>query len=185
MRRLYRDGALADGRSDRLRLGVSLLVEDGRITWIRPSDDEGPVADAGGLEVIDASGSTIVPGLVDAHSHLTMPGGAHWIDRASDPTETLLDAAENNARLLTGAGVRWARDVGSVTRPDPEGGGRARAVAIRVRERWRGRPGYPHVRAAGTWIMAKGLLPALSVEAANADESSPRRWPSWTTALTW
>ena len=33
-----------------------------------------------------------------------------------------------------------------------------------------GRPGYPHVRAAGTWIMAKGLLPALSVEAANADE---------------
>ena len=107
---------------------------------------------------------------MDAHSHLTMPGGAHWIDRASDPTEALLDAAEANARLLTRAGVRWARDVGSVTRPDPEDGGRARAVAIRVRERWRGRPGYPHVRAAGTWIMAKGLLPALSVEAANADE---------------
>ena len=88
VRRLYRDGALADGRSDRLRLGVSILVEDGRITWIRPSDDEGPVADPGGLEVVDASGSTIVPGLVDAHSHLTMPGGAHWIDRASDPTES-------------------------------------------------------------------------------------------------
>ncbi len=170
MRRLYRDGALADGRSDRLRLGVSILVEDGRITWIRPSDDEGPVADPGGVEVVDASGSTIVPGLVDAHSHLTMPGGAHWIDRALDPTEALLDAAEANARLLTQAGVRWARDVGSVTRPDPENGGRARAVAIRVRERWHGRPGYPHVRAAGTWIMAKGLLPALSVEAADADE---------------
>ena len=170
MRRLYRDGALADGRSDRLRLGVSILVEDGRVTWIRPSDDEGPLVDPGGVEIVDASGSTIVPGLVDAHSHLTMPGGAHWIDRASDPTETLLEAAEANARLLTRAGVRWARDVGSVTRPDPEDGGRARAVAIRVRERWRGRPGYPHVRAAGTWIMAKGLLPALSVEVANADE---------------
>jgi imidazolonepropionase-like amidohydrolase len=170
VRTLYRDGALADGRSDRLRLGVSVLVENGRIAWIRPSDDEGPVADAGGLEVVDASGSTIVPGLVDAHSHLTMPGGAHWIDRASDRTEILLDSAEANARLLAGAGVRWARDVGSVTRPDPEDGGHARAVAIRVRERWRGRPGYPHVRAAGTWIMAKGLLPALSVEAANADE---------------
>ena len=35
MRRLYRDGALADGRSDTLRLGVSVLVEDRRITWIR------------------------------------------------------------------------------------------------------------------------------------------------------
>jgi imidazolonepropionase-like amidohydrolase len=170
VRRLYRDGALADGRSDRLRLGVSILVEDGRIAWIRPSDDEGPVAVPGGLEVVDASGSTIVPGLVDAHSHLTMPGGAHWIDRAADPIGSLLEAAEDNARLLTRAGVRWARDVGSVARPDAGHGGHARAVAIRVREQWRGRPGYPHVRAAGTWIMAKGLLPALSVEAANADE---------------
>jgi imidazolonepropionase-like amidohydrolase len=170
VRRLYRDGALADGRSDRLQLGVSILVEDGRITWIRPSDDEGPLLDPGGVEIVDASGSAIVPGMVDAHSHLTMPGGAHWIDRGSDPTETLLEAAEANAELLTGAGVRWARDVGSVTRRDPDDGGRARAVAIRVRERWRDRPGYPHVRAAGTWIMAKGLLPALSVEVANADE---------------
>ena len=170
MRTLYRDGALADGRSDRLRLGVSILVEDGRITWIRPSDDEGPVAYPGGLEVVDAAGSTIVPGLVDAHSHLTMPGGARWIDRASDSTENLLEYAEANARLLAGAGVRWARDVGSVTRPDPGGGDRARAVAIRVRDGWRGRAGYPHVRAAGTWVMAKGLLPALSVEADDADE---------------
>ena len=31
-------------------------------------------------------------------------------------------------------------------------------------------PGYPHVRAAGTWIMASGLMPALSVEAADGDE---------------
>jgi imidazolonepropionase-like amidohydrolase len=170
VRRLYRDGALADGRSDRISLGVSVLVEDGRIAWIRPSDDEGPVADPGGVEVVDASGSTIVPGMVDAHSHLTMPGGAHWIDRAADPTESLLGYAEANARLLTGAGVRWARDVGSVTRRDPDDGGRSRAVVIRVRDRWRGRPGYPHVRAAGTWIMAKGLMPALSVEARDADE---------------
>ena len=86
MRRLYRDGALADGRSDTLRLGVSVLVEDGRITWIRPSDDEGELPDPGTVDVVDASGSTIVPGFVDGHSHLTMPGGAHWIDRHADPT---------------------------------------------------------------------------------------------------
>jgi imidazolonepropionase-like amidohydrolase len=165
--RLYRDGALADGRSDRLRVGVSILAADGRISWIRPADDEGPLPPD--TEVVDASGSTIVPGMIDAHSHLTMPGGAHWIDRASDPTETLLDVAEANARLLTGAGVRWARDVGSVRREDPDGGP-ARALAISVRERWRSRRGYPHVRAAGTWVMAAGTLPGLSVEAANADE---------------
>jgi imidazolonepropionase-like amidohydrolase len=166
-RRLYRDGALADGRSDRLRLGISILVEDGRIAWIRPSDDKGPVA--AGTAIIDASGSTIVPGMVDGHSHLTMPGGAHWIDRAADPTERLVAAAEANARLLTAAGVRWARDVGSVRRQDPDGGPE-RALALAMRDRWRGRNGYPHVRAAGTWIMAAGYMPSLSVEAANADE---------------
>ena len=169
-RRLYRDGALADGRSDRLRTGVSILVEDGRVAWIRPADDEGPTGDDAVLEVVDASGSTIVPGMVDGHAHLTMPGGAHWIDRGSDPTEQLLATAEANARLLTGAGVRWARDVGSVSRPDLGHDGRDRAVAIRVRDRWRGRPGFPHVRAAGTWIMAAGMLSGLSVEAADADE---------------
>jgi len=165
--RLYRDGALADGRSDQLRHGVSILVEDGRIAWIRPADDEGPIA--ADAEVVDASGSAIVPGMVDGHSHLTMPGGAHWIDRAGDPTETLLDVAEANARLLTSAGVRWARDVGSVRRPDPDGGP-DRALAITLRERWRRQRGYPHVRAAGTWVMAAGTMPGLSVEAANADE---------------
>src|SRR3954465_729405 len=120
-RRLYRDGALADGRSDRLSLGVSILVEDRRITWIRPADDEGPLPDSGGVEVIDASGSTIVPGLVDAHSHVTLPGGAHWIDRLADPLEVQRRYAEQNRRLLTRAGVRWARDVGSVPVPQDDG----------------------------------------------------------------
>ena len=108
---LYRDGALADGRSDRRQLGVSLLARDGVIAWIRPSDDEGEIP--AGTRIIDASGSTIVPGMVDAHSHLTLPGGAHWIQRIGDPPERLVEVAEDNARLLTGAGVRWARDVGS------------------------------------------------------------------------
>lgn len=165
--RLYRDGALADGRSDRCQIGVSILVEDDRIAWIRPADDEGPAApDA---VVIDASGSTIVPGMVDAHSHLTLPGGAHWIDRGRDATEQLVDVAEANAQLLTSAGVRWVRDVGSVRREDPAGTGE-RALAITMRERWRGQRGRPYVRAAGTWVMATGTLPDLSVEASSADE---------------
>ena len=80
-RTLYRDAALADGRSDRLQVGVSVLVEDGTIRWIRPVDDEGDPG--GGIDRIDASGTTIVPGMVDSHSHVTLPGGAHWIDRAA------------------------------------------------------------------------------------------------------
>ena len=90
---LYRDAALADGRSPRLRAGVSLLTEDGLIRWIRPAGDEGDLPP--GCEVVDASGTTIVPGLVDGHSHLTLPGGSHWIARGADPAETLVAVAEH------------------------------------------------------------------------------------------
>jgi len=159
---LYRDAALADATGPQLRLGVSVLVVDDRIAWIRSVDDE---PDAGAdVEVVDASGCTIVPGLVDSHSHLTLPGGAHWIERGFDSAERLLAVAEDNARLQRGAGVRWARDVGSPRRVDPVDG-RTRALALGVRDRWAGRREYPYVRAAGTWITRTGSLPTdLSVE---------------------
>ena len=167
-RTLYRDAALADGQTNELRIGVSVLVEAGKVAWIRPSGDEGLVGK--GTLTIDASGSTIVPGMVDSHSHLTLPGGAHWIDRASDATDSLLAHAEHNAALLRQAGVYWARDVGSPYRKDPNDG-KERGLAIGLRERWAGKQDYPYVRAAGTWVTKKDSLPqGLALEAANGDE---------------
>jgi imidazolonepropionase-like amidohydrolase len=166
---LYRDAALADARSDRLRTGVSVLVVDGRISWIRDAGDEGAIG--AGAEIIDASGATIVAGMVDSHSHVTLPGGAHWIDRIDDPPDVLLRVADHNGRLQTQSGVRWARDVGSPRLADPEDG-RTRALALGVRDRWRGRSDRPYIVAAGTWLDAAGTLPpaAHTVTAANADE---------------
>ncbi len=178
---LYRDAALADGRSDRLQVGISVLVEGDRIRWIRPTDAEedpgldddgdGHTVDAGdaaGLEIVDAGGATIVPGMIDGHSHLTMPGGSHWIDRGADPPGTAVATAARNAALLTQSGVRWARDVGSAIGRDPVDV-RDRALALGVRDRARGRAGWPHIRAAGTWIGGPGALGDLGVEAADAD----------------
>jgi len=166
---LYRDAALADARSDRLRIGVSVLVSDGRVSWIREAGDEGDLG--AGVEVVDASGATIVPGMVDSHSHVTLPGGAHWIDRIDDPPDLLLRVADHNGRLQTQSGVRWARDVGSPRLEDPNDG-RMRALALGVRDRWRGRTDRPYIVAAGTWLDATGTLPpaAHTVTAANADE---------------
>jgi imidazolonepropionase-like amidohydrolase len=169
---LYREGALTDARSAMLQVGVSILVEDGVIRWIRPSDDEGDRGPKSGLEVVDASGATFVPGMVDGHSHLTLPGGAHWIDRVTDAPGVATHVAEHNAGLLSRSGVRWARDVGSRTAKDPVDG-RTRGLALGVRDRWRasGKRAYPYVRAAGTWISRPDVLPdGIALEAANADE---------------
>jgi imidazolonepropionase-like amidohydrolase len=170
VRTLYRGAALTDARSADLRLDISLLVTDDRISWIRPSDGEEDPGPATGLTVVDASGTTIVPGMVDSHSHLTAPGGAHWIDRFRDPPQRAVEAAEDNARLLLSAGVRWARDVGSVTDVDPVDG-RKRALTLGVRDRWRGRRDRPYVRAAGSWIFGAGSAGLTNdIEAANGDE---------------
>jgi imidazolonepropionase-like amidohydrolase len=151
---LYRDAALADGLSPSLRLHVSVLVRDDRIAWMRPADAE---EDPGDAAVVDCSGATIVPGMVDCHSHLTMPGGAHWIDRGGDPPAALLQVAEDNGALQVGSGVRWARDVGAPRGVDPVDG-RERALSLGVRDRWAGRRDRPYVRAAGTWVTRRGTL---------------------------
>jgi imidazolonepropionase-like amidohydrolase len=163
----YTSAALADGLSPALRRPVTVDVADGVITAITDGADPGPVP--AGAAVVDASGATIVPGLVDCHSHLTLQGGAQWIARGGDPTPELIDAAERNAAALLQAGVRWCRDVGSPRRGDG-GDGRERALALGLRDRWHGQPGYPYIRAAGTWVTKAGSLPAgLAIEVTDAD----------------
>jgi imidazolonepropionase-like amidohydrolase len=164
---LYRDAALADGTGPEPRLGVSILVAGGRIEWVGDAGEEPQPAED--TAVVDVSGSTVIPGMVDSHSHLTLPGGAHWIDRGFDPPRRLAEVAEHNARLLRSGGVRWARDVGSPVGDDPVDG-RHRALALGVRDRWSGRREYPYVRAAGCWVSRAGTLPGgLSVEVEDGD----------------
>jgi len=146
---------------------MSVLVDRGVIQWIRPADSE---EDPGDAEVIDAGGATIVPGMIDCHSHLTLPGGSHWIERGADTPEQLLSYAEHNAKLQTNSGVRWARDVGAPVGEDPVDG-RKRSLSLGLRDRWRGHAEYPYVRAAGSWVTRAGSIPmGLAMEAENADE---------------
>src|SRR5512132_3534783 len=148
---VLQDAALADGTSGTLRTAVSLAVENGQIAWVRPNDS----ADTTGAEVVDAGGATIVPAMVDCHSHLTMQGGSHWIVRGDDPAPVLRQVARDNARRLAHAGVLWSRDVGA---PMSDGV----PLSIGVRDELKGKPGVPYVRVAGTWIGKTGY-PAMWV----------------------
>ena len=164
---LYRDGALADGRSATLQRNVSILVEDGLIAWIRPTGGE---EDASGATVVDATGAVFVPGMVDCHSHVTGPGGANWIEHFNDSPEVLASVAEHNGRIGLAAGVRWMRDVGSPIGVDPLDG-RERALALGVRDRWAGRPDRPYLRVAGSWLFKLGTNPMRSaIEVQTGDE---------------
>ena len=148
---LLRGAALADGDGEALRIGMSLLLRDGAIARIAPDDE----IDAGAAEIVDAGGATVVAGLVDCHSHLTMPGGSHWIARGDDPPAVLREVARRNARRLVQAGILWARDVGA---PSADG----RPVSLAVRDELSGRAGDPTILVAGTWIGKTGY-PAMWV----------------------
>ena len=157
-RLLIRDACLADGHSATLQVGVNLLIENGRIARVSPEE-----SDPGDAEVLDGGGATIVPAFVDAHSHLTMPGGSHWIERGSDPPDQLREVARRNAVRLAHAGILWARDVGAPAGPD------GRAVSLQVRQEMAGRIGAPYIRVAGTWIATDGYLP-MTVPVKDGDE---------------
>jgi imidazolonepropionase-like amidohydrolase len=64
---LIHAGRLIDGVSDRARERVTVVVDGGRIRSI----DEGFTAAGQGDEVVDLSGATVLPGLMDMHVHLT------------------------------------------------------------------------------------------------------------------
>jgi len=144
-RTILHDAALADGSSDSLRLGVSVAIADGKIEAIAPNGE----IDQRAATVIDAGGAVIVPGMVDSHSHLTLQGGSHWLDRGGDPPDVLREVARNSAKRLVQAGVLWARDVGA---PSANG----RPISLDVREELKGKPGNPYIRIAGTWIGKTG-----------------------------
>ena len=169
-RTLYRNAALADGRSGTLARNMSVLVKNGQIAWMSPSDSEPDPGPTDGLQVVDARGLTIVPGLVDAHCHLTSPGGKNYLDHFKDPPNQLLETAEENGRLARRAGTAWLREVGSPTVVDPVDG-RHRAIALGIRDRWAARADRPKVRSGGTWLAPPGVLAGgVAVEVRNADE---------------
>jgi imidazolonepropionase-like amidohydrolase len=158
---LIRHVAVADGTAPEPELERSVLVIDDAFAWLGPdADAPGPPT---GCRVVDGGGTTLVPGLVDAHSHATLPGGSHWIARIGDDTDDLLATAEANGEMALRAGTRWFRDVGSPRRD-------GRALALEVRDRWRGRRDRPYIRVAGTWLARAGVLPpGVAFEVADAD----------------
>jgi len=105
-------GLLVDGTDDRPLTDARLVVEDGRVAAVGARES---VAAPDGADHRSFPEATVVPGLVDAHLHLS---GARTMDPTDWVTEsTELGAARATAdlRSLLSAGFTTVRDVGSGT----------------------------------------------------------------------
>ena len=106
---LVHAGSLIDGRADRALGPSTLVIEDGRITAV----ESGHRAPGEGETLIDLSGSTVLPGLMDMHTHLTSElGHGSFVNRfVQDAPEVTLRSTVFARRTLE-AGFTTVRDLG-------------------------------------------------------------------------
>jgi imidazolonepropionase-like amidohydrolase len=101
-------GRLITDASKPARGASTVIVENGRIARIEP----GATAPAGAT-VIDMRSRTVLPGLIDAHVHLTGDPGIPFWREAIDSNEAAALVGVKNALLTARAGFTTVRDLGA------------------------------------------------------------------------
>ena len=115
---VFRDATILDGTGADPVAGRDVIVEEGRIAAVRPSGE--PVS---AETTIDAVGTTLMPGLIDAHVHFalvqpgaSMPGGQSYIEHVlavRGQIEQALHEGFTTVRDAGGLEPAWARVVAS------------------------------------------------------------------------
>ncbi len=114
---VIRAGHLVDVEAGEVTANQSILIVDGKITAV---GDRVIVPD--GTEVIDLSDSYVMPGLIDAHTHLAlmeMDGsdiddhGSYYYTSLIEDTSMRVAQGTMLARAMLEAGFTWVRDTGN------------------------------------------------------------------------
>jgi imidazolonepropionase-like amidohydrolase len=90
----------------------AVLVRNGRIAEVYRGSTERAAVPAG-VEVVHLDGCTILPGLIDAHTHMCLPGdGTPFPDTVAEPRGVVQAIALRNAGVALRAGITTLRDCG-------------------------------------------------------------------------
>jgi imidazolonepropionase-like amidohydrolase len=103
---------LIDGRADAVKDGWAVLVEGDRIAKVGPAAE----VQSAGAKVIDLGNAWLLPGLIDAHTHVLLQGDI----TAADYDEQLLKESTAYRALRASASVRTAVMNGFTTIRDLE-----------------------------------------------------------------
>lgn len=122
--KVIKPGLLIDGLGGPPKTGVTVLLQGSRILWVGRQEQlsgnhqfSGLVDRAGAGQVLDLPQATLLPGLIDCHTHTNMPGDGRTgeeVDRETDDVR-LLRSARNVRRALE-SGVTTLCDSGAWNR---------------------------------------------------------------------
>jgi imidazolonepropionase-like amidohydrolase len=113
-RTLIRAGRLIDGEFDRVRVDQGVLIEGDRI--IRVGSFSEVAGAAGDAAMLDLSAMTVLPGLIDNHTHILLQGDI----TAADYDEQLLKESIPYRTIRATIAVRTALENGFTTMRDLE-----------------------------------------------------------------
>src|ERR1700690_1213998 len=108
-RLLFRNCRVWDG-SGAAAYPADVLIEGERIRAVATQTGQ---LEAAGAEVIEANGTTLMPGLVEGHAHITFINAARPTDLGDTPPEEHTLIAARNARLLLDHGFTSAYSAAS------------------------------------------------------------------------
>jgi len=153
---LIKAGRLIDGRSDAPQSGVGILVEGDRIKAV------GPLAQLQGqaktARVVDLSSLTLLPGFIDAHTHLLLQGDP----TAQSYNEQLLYQSTPYRAILAARNARVALEHGFTAIRDLETEGAMYADVDVKRAVSRGEVPGPRIFASTRAMAPTGMYPIVS-----------------------
>jgi imidazolonepropionase-like amidohydrolase len=158
---LLKPDRVFDARADAAHEGWVVLLRDARVEAVGPAGAVAPPADA---KVIDLPGCTLLPGLIDAHTHVLLHpyDETPWQDQVLlEPHALRIARATNHLRAILESGFTTIRDLGTegVGYADA---GLARAVEEGIIPGPRLIPTTRAIVASGTYAPA-GFAPEIDV----------------------